>query len=195
MHYCICDKISKMIDVDTNRFMVGGVAADIPQLLGKIKVKSHFIKANDYGLRYDYYSFLNKYKDKLDDAFFKGYFCHLVSDEVWYRTMVNKYVNPLTCDEETRKKYYLDFSKLNEMLIKYFKPEERIHLINDVKMDEIDTGAISKMIDKVYDDFKYNDDLSEKPLDIFKFSDVVNYVNESAEISYKKLKSVLEFTK
>ena len=141
MHYCISNEISKLLDVNKNRFIVGGISPDILQLLEEPKEESHFMKTHTNGLKYDYFAFFAKYKDKFDDSFFSGYFCHLVSDEIWFRKIVSKYVNPVSCDEETRRKYYLDFCKLNGILIEHFKQDDTIDIVNEpldiFKVDDI----------------------------------------------------------
>jgi hypothetical protein len=191
MHYCISNEISKLLDVNKNRFIVGGISPDLPQLAEVPKEESHFMKTHTNGLKYDYCAFFTKYKDKFDDSFFRGYFCHLVSDEIWFRKIISKYVNPVSCDEETRRKYYLDFCKLNGILIKHFKQDDTIVSVNGIEVDEININTLYKMVEQIHEDFKYNPIMLDEPLDIFKVDDIIEYINEAVETAYYKLTKIL----
>ena len=191
MHYCISNEISKILDVNRNRFIVGGIFPDIPQLVEKPKEESHFMKTQDNGLKYNYSAFFKKYKDNFDDSFFRGYFCHLVSDERWFREIINKYDNPVFCDEETRRKYYLDFYKLNGILIKHFKPDDTIDVVNGIEIDEVKSNILYKMVEQIHEDFKYDPDIINEPLDIFKVDDIIGYINEAVKTASYKLTQIL----
>jgi len=68
--------------------------------------------------------FRNKYlKGKFDD-FALGYYCHLITDNLWSKSIYYEYIQ--NCDENERnvrvEKCYSDYYTLNKLLIVLFLP-------------------------------------------------------------------------
>jgi hypothetical protein len=187
IHYCISDKICKIIEVDKERFLMGNLVVDLPQLLNKPKDEAHFMKRYKNELKYDYNFFFEKYKNRFHDSFFLGYFCHLISDDVWLYRIVNKYFNAVSPDKELLKRYYFDFNKLNGRLIEFFNVKNNIAMIENIEIDELDTSMIATFVEAVNRDFNYSSNLLVEPLEVLNFEEIVDYINEAVERSFNEL--------
>ncbi|WP_055669622.1 zinc dependent phospholipase C family protein [Desnuesiella massiliensis] len=187
IHFCISDKLSRIIKVDRDRFLIGYLVADIPQLFNKPKDETHFMKKTENELKHDYKAFYIKYKDKLNDSFFAGYFCHLISDELWYDKIFTKYFGTVYPGKEYLKGYYYDFYKLNGRLIEYYNLENNINMIDNIEIDELDINMIPTFVQAVHKDFKYSKELLLEPLEVLNFEEVIEYINEAVEMSLYEL--------
>lgn len=190
MHYCIASELLKKLHVDSNRFLVGGIAPDVPQMNNESKSQSHFRKRHENGIiYYDYNAFFEKYKHRFNDAFYLGYLTHLISDDIWLHKVVYKYLNPLPPQERiiANKKYYSDFWKLNKILIKHYGIEATVYSFEDVESQEFNPGLITSVVERLYKDFQDSPETIEEPLAILKENEVLEYIKEAVEKSYNEL--------
>ncbi len=128
-HYLIAEKYLEKFksfdEEDMIAFFVGAVAADTPNSLGKgfdEREASHFGsspsmsllekgKFNLDGDVLDYNSFIEKYKNQLDDPFIEGYLLHLYTDKKWFKEIITELLNNHAneINEEAKNVYDLSF--------------------------------------------------------------------------------------
>jgi hypothetical protein len=190
VHFCISEKLSEIIDFDNDRFLIGSMIADIPQLQGKPKDETHFMKKSRSELKHDYKAFYIKYKEKLSDSFYQGYLSHLISDELWYNKIFTKYFGEVYPGKEYLKNYYYDFYKLNGRLIEYYNLENKISIVDDIEMDELDTSMIPAFVQAVHKDFEYSKDLLLEPLEVITFEEVIEYIEDAVKKSLHELSNL-----
>lgn len=199
MHYCILNELDKKFKINKNRFLMGVLSTDICHLEEQPKNKSHFMAVDENGIRnVDYYDFYNKYKNQFDDSFFLGYFCHLISDDIWHYERVPMEINKLPTTEKSiaKVKFLRDLKKLNIIIVNHFKLENHIHAIrklevfeamNTVKVDEINIKLLPDMFKQLSQHFEAGSQKQNEPLELFYIDEVINYINKAVTVSYDKL--------
>lgn len=91
IHMCVAKEINKKLRMkDSNMLLLGSIAPDISKHIGEDKKISHFLTN---GKDIDINSFLNKYKNKLNNPFIMGYFIHLYTDLLWNKYFISEIVN------------------------------------------------------------------------------------------------------
>lgn len=196
IHLVISQIICEYFDLDTGRFNLGNLLPDLHANTKEAKATSHFrilrepyedSNTNKYQY-FDYNHFLDKYKDKINDDVYLGYYCHLITDELWIQNIYIKYMR-----DENRKKwvneqenYYHDFSKLNEIIIRKYNLKINIDF-EIIEMKEINPEKIIILKADLENDFKIRyDDLK---LRLFKYEDIINFIEETSSIIIIDLKS------
>lgn len=183
MHYIIGNQILKEKSIDRELFILGNLAPDAEDGTLTGKLCSHFRKiiGNDYDKypNIDLNRFRDKYINCSDDAFVKGYYCHLISDYVWVQLIYPNYLQ-FTTDKEKDKKQrellFRDLSILNETLSKYFNLyyDNSIVVPQKLSITECSYEGISKLLDKLCEDFsEKNDDTNLK---IFNTDFILYYI-------------------
>lgn len=110
-HYLIAkDYIEKFKNYEVDdeiAFLVGAIAADTPNSLGKgfgEREASHFGSSPSMALLekgkfsldgdvLDYSDFIDKYKDQLNSPFIEGYLLHLYTDKKWFEEVITHLLN------------------------------------------------------------------------------------------------------
>jgi hypothetical protein len=202
MHYCIFNELQKNIKVNKNRFLMGMLSTDICHLAKEPKGKSHFMSVDEDGMRYvNYYDFYKKYENQFNDSYFKGYFCHLISDDIWHNLKPTMEVNMLPPEKRSvgKVKYLNDLRQLNSILEKHFKLENDIPIIdnseilevmNSVKIDEININLIPDILTQTSQYFKDSDQTSNEPLEIFSTGEINEYINNAVSVCLEKLSQI-----
>lgn len=203
MHYCILNELGKKLKINENRFIMGMLSTDICHLEKEPKNKSHFMTVDENRIRHiDYYDFYKKYKNQFDDSFFLGYFCHLISDDVWHNERVPMKINKLSPEEKSiaKVKFLKDLKRSNSMIVNHFKIENKIPFIEDlevieaintVKIDEINIKLLPDMLTQLNQHFEFAAQIQNEPLELFCFDEINEYINKAISISYDKLSQVI----
>lgn len=194
IHLVISEKIAKHFRLTLGRFNFGNLLPDAHGKTRETKAASHFrilresyehAKTSDYQY-YDYNRFLFKYRSKIHDDLYLGYFSHLLTDEIWIHDVYIKYMR----DEQRKKRidqlknYYNDFSKLNQIIIEKYALKKNI-LIDSFEITEIDKKRIPSVLDGLENDFKVKyDDLN---LLLFDEGDIMNFIEETSNEIIKEI--------
>jgi hypothetical protein len=120
IHYCIANKILKLINLDRNLFIAGSFAPDAHNQTSEGRRKSHFQKINT---DYDISVFKNKYMIGEFNDFVLGYYCHLIADTMSFNSFNLQYLQGES-EEEKRKRVkmcYADYYILNSKLIRHYQ--------------------------------------------------------------------------
>jgi len=187
MHLAVSEKVAKHFELDLGRFNYGNLLPDAHESTREAKAVSHFrirreayenSKALDYQY-FDFDRFLSKYKSKIHDDLYLGYYCHLITDEIWIQDVYIKYMR----DEHRKKRidqeenYYHDFAKLNQIIIEKYDLKMNVEM-GSFQTDEIDEEKISDIMKGLEQDFKVDyDDLT---LLLFDEGDIMNFVDETS---------------
>jgi hypothetical protein len=202
MHYCIFNELSKKLKVNKNRFLMGMLSADICHLAKEPKNKSHFMSVDENRIRHvNYYNFYEKYKNQFDDSYYLGYFCQLISDDIWHNLRPTMEVNMLPSEERSivKIKYLHNLRHLNSIIVNHFKLENNIPIIdnlevlgvmNSVKIDEIDINLLPNILTQTSQYFGANSQTSNQPLELFSIDEINEYINNAVAVSIEKLSQI-----
>lgn len=202
MHYCIFNELNKNLRVNKNRFLMGMLSTDICHLEKEPKNRSHFMSVDEKGIRYvNYYDFYKKYKSQFDDSYYQGYFCHLISDDIWHNLRPTMEVNILSPEERriAKVKYLHDLRLLNSIIVNYFKLENNIpnidnlevlEVMNSVKIDEININLLPNILTQTSQYFDDNSQTSNQQLELFSTDEIYEYINNAVTVSLEILSQV-----
>lgn len=200
MHLVVANEIAKHFDIEKKRFNLGNLLPDACPKVRGAKDKSHFrivkepyeTSTSEVYQYYDYDRFLNKYGGMMQDDLFLGYFCHLMTDELWIQDIYIKYMR----DEHRRKRidqkanYYHDYDVLN-LYIRDRYNYHSIELADDLEsenigarvalIDEVESSELPRMLELLNDYTKVS--YENEDLLLFKMNDVFNFIdNASSQI-------------
>lgn len=179
IHYCISNKILKLINLDRNLFIAGSFAPDAHDQTSEGRRKSHFQKINT---DYDISAFKNKYMMGEFNDFILGYYCHLIADTMSFNNFNLQYLQGESEEEKSKrvKMCYADYSILNGKLISHYQlTKENIFIPEFLCVKEVKAEALSCIISEFQQNFDHMD--KEETLSILNFEFVLNEINDIAE--------------
>lgn len=192
--------IGKLIKNELNygdRFLLGNLLPDAHEKSHEAKALSHFkLREVDWERRrfLDYKRFASKYKEILLDEVYLGYYCHLISDEIWLGDIFTKYI-PSENEIERNKsleKYYRDFTRLNYVLI------QKYNITNDVtfyygesveSIEEINKKLLRIILEELEIDF-LGRDIGCLDLEILRIEDIINYIEKCVRVAINNIKEL-----
>lgn len=164
IHLAVAKTLEKYLHIENKRdYYLGSIAPDISKQIGQTKQKSHFLintKENIPNIDL----FTEKYKDFKNNSFDLGYFIHLYTDKIWFKTFMPKilsgdYIKLLdgtiikTTNEEITNIIYQDYSNLNIQLLDEYKMDLSLFYEDFVPpkttIDEIPINKLNILIDKM----------------------------------------------
>jgi hypothetical protein len=93
IHYCIGKEILKRVDLDEKYFLLGNLAPDAynPNCGGSeishFRIHQEIMKDECV----DFDKFMHKYEFAFSNHFIIGYYCHLLTDNLWLKDAYRKY--------------------------------------------------------------------------------------------------------
>lgn len=181
MHYCISSLLSEALVIkDKSEFMLGGIAPDIHGLMGVPKGVTHFKDRDVNGRGFiNYERFYNTYKAVIDEPFYLGYLCHLISDRVWLDFYFKKLEDVPT--EQMNAK--LQVAYLNGRIIKQYSLVLHPHVIPTINIEGYNTSYLPALLECMQKDFSMNEDLMNEPLELFHNdnTEIIEYIHSSAD--------------
>lgn len=193
MHLIISNEIANRITFkDKQAFLLGGIAPDAVVT----KDVSHFFEGdhNDYSRNIAYDTFFNKYSNLKQTSYILGYYTHLIADDIWLNGFSMGWLkNRLDNDPDIFKRYHHDFHLLNGKLLTHYsvttdvlKGLETIDSVPDLA--EATAKDVKNLLHYVKEDMNYSqEDLDEK-LTVFRFEQIIGYIETSIEKSLFFLK-------
>ena len=161
IHMCVANEVNKYLKRNNKDILIGSIAPDISKQINETKIKSHFLdNSNDIP---NIESFLDKYKNKLNNDFVMGYYIHLYTDYLWFKYFISNFIkgnyiytidgNKTLLNEDDKIKYiYNDYTNLNIKLIDEYNLDLSIFYEDIPKFDniikEIPMDKIKLIIDK-----------------------------------------------
>ena len=194
IHLAISEIVTEYFDLDLIRFNLGNLLPDLHENTREAKAISHFrierepyedSKDSNYQY-YDYNKFLQKYKNKIYDDLYLGYYCHLIADELWIQNIYIKYMR-----DKNRKKriyqqdnYYHDYSRLNQIIRDKYNLKMNV-VFEEVEILEIDSKKISELKSEL--EYDFNTRYDDLDLLLFNYDDIRTYIEEASSIIIKDL--------
>ncbi|WP_211746622.1 hypothetical protein [Paenibacillus sp. Marseille-Q4541] len=195
MHYCISSLISRHLKVAENEFLLGGIAPDVHKNMNEPKKSSHFIRENEAGISFvDDQAFYHKYLTHQYTDFHLGYYCHLISDEIWLQEVYMKKIKwlPPEKKKEAQHQSYRDFLRLNGKIADYYDLQPREFQIEPVHVDEIDYRYLPELIRDLHRDFEKMDETKGEALELLDFDEVVAILNDSVQACLHEVRGFFE---
>lgn len=192
-HYLVAknyiEKFKNYEDDDKISFLVGAIAADTPNSLGKgfeERESSHFgsspsmalLEKGKFNLDGDvlgYEDFIDKYKDNLNNPFIEGYLLHLYTDKKWFEEVITNLLNihAKEINEVAESVYDLTFK---EAILWYTKSLYETYNAHDILFSPyLDIEQIKKMSE--YDTKKCPVDIIDKD----DLKQMLNILNEKCK--------------
>ncbi|GIP37947.1 hypothetical protein J31TS4_12270 [Paenibacillus sp. J31TS4] len=186
MHYCIASQLADRLGIDNKpAFLLGGIAPDIHGLMNVPKGVTHFKDRDAAGNGYiNYNRFYDTYKEVIQEPFYLGYLCHLLSDVVWLE-LYYEIVEP--GPPEQMKEYlqtaYRDFRRLNGRLIKQYELKLLSHELPEVNLEGYDADYLPALLTCLQQDFVMDEELMNEELELFRNdnSEIAEYIDRSTE--------------
>lgn len=203
MHSIIGFKIADAISIeDKTSFLLGSIAPDAV-FSHEDKNLSHFFVGNvqDYSRSIDYKGFLRKYSSVVESHYIRGYFSHLIADDIWLKGFYLSWLkNRMDADEGLYKLYHNDFRLLNGKLLEHygFTDELRRALSNIpeiIDLQEVKSHNVEEFIPYVISDMEYDNEVINENLNVFTFDQIVGYIETSVDKALLNLKEVLPMIK
>lgn len=203
MHSIIGFKIADAISIeDKTSFLLGSIAPDAV-FSHEDKNLSHFFVGNvqDYSRSIDYKGFLRKYSSVVESHYIRGYFSHLIADDIWLKGFYLSWLkNRMDADEGLYKLYHNDFRLLNGKLLEHygFTDELRRALSNIpeiIDLQEVKSHNVEEFIPYVISDMEYDNKVIYENLNVFTFDQIVGYIETSVDKALLNLKEVLPMIK
>lgn len=196
IHYCIGNEIAKAISLNSSLFTIGNLSPDAHDGSYYGVVSSHYKTAYKPGIdKYpvvDLGTFKIKYLTKTYDDFILGYYCHLITDDLWSKSV---YFECLQCDEVERnirvEECYHDYYTLNKILIEKFNLNKVIlHVPKQIHIDEITLVNLQRIVEEFYNDFKINND--NEVLLILTIHFIQHFIKNTVEECIKEILCLIE---
>ena len=196
LHYVIAVCIADVIDIkDKNRFFIGSLIPDLSSHDDGTYATAHFLSENfqvcEVGeKRFDWEIFKEKYHEKiLEDDLYLGYLCHLISDEIWFQMITDKYVRIYPKEERINyiKKGYGDFQKLNALLIdKYQLHNPNLQMV-EIDLKEIKQELQEYLLQQFENDFVVYEKFQKKDLLLYPYDTVMEFLDISIASCIKEI--------
>lgn len=188
MHFCVADEILKSLKINlVDTFILGNLSPDAHDSTLAGNFSAHFKASQSEFPVFDLLAFKNKYMSYELDEFVLGYYCHLITDSIWSKSVYLKY---LQCDEDERNsraaKCYKDYYTLNKILIEHFSLKRvALNIPEKTVVEEIKPEGILNIINKFNGDFVYNG--KREPLEILDMQFVLGFIDDAAEACLKEI--------
>lgn len=197
IHLAIAQKISKEFNLNKAKFNFGNLLPDLYQEdRGKdishyrIIKESYEESKSDVYKYYDYESFLLNYKEQMDNEIYLGYYCHLITDELWIQKIYIKYMR-----DENRKKrydmqksYYEDYFKINQKIKGKYNLRNEIE-IDTYEIEYIDKEKVNTLLKHLEEDFETKDEKSA--LVLLDLEEVFSFIDETSHIISNIIKELI----
>jgi len=196
MHLIIANQIAEKIPIPNKEaFLIGGIAPDAVSP----KELSHFFDGNpsDFSRRIDYGKFYEKYSSFEQQDYILGYYTHLITDDLWLTGFYLAWLkNRIENDEVIFKRYHYDFQLLNGKLLSYYNIEtDLLTFIDEVDfipdLAEVTVTQVEKFLPYVKEDMIYNKEDLDERLTVFRFEQIIGYIETAIEKSKLLLKEKL----
>lgn len=158
LHFCITNEILKSIKIDHNTFILGNLSPDAHDGTLSGNFSAHFkISQTEYPV-FDLKAFRDKYMSNGFNEFILGYYCHLITDKTWSKSI---YLEYLQCNEEEKNSRaemcYKDYFTLNGIILEYFNLDKVLLKVpQKISVEEIRPEKLMLLVESFYNDFNYD---------------------------------------
>ena len=210
--------LSDYTEEEKNRFLLGAVAPDCGKQRDNEdkRRKTHFIENKLLNDKLDLSiyvpdidKFIDKYQEKLDDPYIKGYLVHLITDKFWFEVVMPIFVrksldlidgDAKTINELKHQSYvnwyydnvYPDFD-IHDIIIGAMIFGEKVEFpnllefdLNDLLIDEVEKDNLSVFLEESYERLKFIKDISDEEA-------MEQFLAKKKEIKVADLPTISEF--
>lgn len=185
LHYLIAEEIIKKIQIkDDNRFLIGSLAPDMSSHDDESYNTSHYW---DYihekqlkGINWSKFE-THYYEQMRIDDLYLGYYCHLITDAIWFCLMADRYVSKIPKSERNLyyKKGYNDYRKLNSILRDRYNLAYRIIEIRDIGIEEVKEQKLSSLLRELRMELSGEERFDISDLEIYPFESILEFIDAS----------------
>lgn len=188
MHIAITEKFRKKYNL-SYKFLVGALLPDIYDKMDMSRNETHYIDNQGPELP-NFTKFVETNKSKLlaKDEIMLGYFCHIISDKVWYNLFLTKYIKDLRVGqttvtyledesehpiEEFWKIIYEDYDQIDRWICEKYKiniEELRLNIINYIDRVDVKNKLLEILYERDFDPKRKNCFITNK--DVKQYIDV-----------------------
>ena len=193
IHYVISKKVAVLAKIeDVERFLLGAVVApDASSHAEGSYDKAHFQGWSQDKSRkgIDFNRFADKYGDRFEaDAFYLGYWCHLLEDAIWVHDVVDKYVRVYT--GEVKKAYYQkgykDYERLNYLLLKEYGLQSLEFTGREVPVEEVRLDLMESVIESVKGYF-VAESCKKEELELYTWEVITSYIDKCVQVCAEEI--------
>lgn len=193
IHYVISKRVAEIAGIeDVERFLLGAVVApDASSHADGSYDKAHFQgwsqEKSQKGI--DFNRFVDKYEKRFEeDAFYLGYWCHLMEDAIWVYDVVDKYVRIYT--GEVKKAYYQkgykDYERLNYLLLKEYGLQSLTFISREVPVEEVRQDLVEAMIESVKGYFAVVP-CKQEELELYTWEVITAYIDKCVQVCAEEI--------
>lgn len=193
IHYVISKRVAELAEIeDVERFFLGAVVApdasshadgsyDVAHFNGRLQDKS--LKGIDFS------RFADKYGDRFEaDAFYLGYWSHLMEDAIWYHDVVDKYVRIYT--GEVKKTYYQkgykDYERLNYLLMEEYGMQSLEFMEREVPVEEVRQDLVESMVELIKGYF-VTEPCKKEELELYTWEVITAYIDKCVRVCVEEI--------
>ncbi len=184
MHVAIAYEVSKLIEIENlSMFLIGALAPDATDDKKLTHYFSGDMKTFDRAVNYE--DFVNQ-NYPLTNDFLKGYYTHLVADDIWINGFYSMWLkDAMDSDSNFQKLYYLDFQRLNQIILNEY-PQLKV-VLEELTLDDqsdslnIPITSIEMIISDIQADV--SELYSSDNLYLFSKAQILGYIKSSAKKS------------
>lgn len=196
MHYCIGNEILKSVGLNLSLFTIGNLSPDAHDGSTHGNAYAHYKTAYKFGVdKYpvvDLEAFKSKYLLKTYDDFILGYYCHLITDNMWSKSVYFEYIEGHEDERNTRvEMFYNDYFTLNKVLLERFNLNNVIlHVPEQISIEEITSENLQRVVHEFYNDF--NRINKNEVLTILNIQFILNFIRNAAEECLQEIKDLMK---
>ena len=201
IHLAVAKTLEQHFNIKNKKdYYLGSIAPDISKQIGENKQKSHFL-FNSLDNIPNIELFTKKYPNFKNNSFDLGYFIHLYTDKIWFKTFLSKilagnYIKLLdgtiikTTPEEIQNIIYQDYTNLNIQLLDEYKMDLSLFYEEftppKTTLTEIPINKLNILIDKMGIIIENSKEKKAYTFDIFL---VLQFIDEVSQEILKVLKN------
>lgn len=193
IHYVISKRVAEIAGIeDVERFLLGAVVApDASSHADGTYDEAHFQGWSQDKSRkgIDFDRFEDKYGKRFEeDAFYLGYWCHLMEDAIWFHDVVDKYVRIYT--GEVKKAYYQkgykDYERLNYLLLKEYGLQSLTFISREVPVEEVRQDLLVSVIESLKGYFAV-EPCKKEELELYTWEVITAYMDKCVQFCAEEI--------
>ena len=194
IHYVISKKVAELAKIeDVERFLLGAVVAPDASSHGDGSYDAaHFGgRSQDKSRKgIDFNWFADKYGKRFEeDAFYLGYWCHLMEDAIWFHDVVDQYVRIYT--GEVKKAYYQkgykDYARLNYLLLQEYGLQSFAFINREVPVEEVRQDLLISVIESMKGYFEA-EPCKKEELELYTWEVITAYIDNCVQFCTEEIK-------
>lgn len=176
IHYLVAEEVAKQVEIkNRNRFKLGSLCPDMAIREDGSKHITHFMEIHGEKKGCNWMTYLSRYGDRmLDDDFYIGVFCHIITDAVWFHDVVDKHIRSKVKKKEESQallfvKGYADYHRLNYILKKEFGLVHHLEEDRNLELEGLHMELYEDVVQGLHNDFFVDPPAEKEDLEIYTY--------------------------